>query len=203
MILTATPKTTLTMISKLMMNRVFVVHRRVAAPRAPRVRKRKTTLSGGLHLRTSCVISFSLSYLLLSLSRFKSSRKRTTTTYVYLGYHTNPKHCFFFVVQKKFVSRVFFSRLASLVSQTHTKKRRRTMNTSGGGTTREHQQQTQGNQAVVGSGDTVVPTTQFSSKQSKTSTVTITGGLILYHRPCSFFELRSLSLSFFNLSPLS
>jgi hypothetical protein len=77
------------------------------------------------------------------------------------------------------------------------------MNTSGGGTTREHQQhqqQTRGNQAVVGSGDTVVPTTQFSSKQSKTSTVTITGELILYHRPCSFFELRSLSLSFFNLS---
>ena len=82
------------------------------------------------------------------------------------------------------------------------------MNTSGGGTTREHHQhqhQTRGNQAVVGSGDTVVPTTQFSSKQSKTSTVTITGELIVYHRPCSFFELRSLSLSlsFFNLSPLS
>ena len=153
-----------------------------------------------------CYFFLSLLSFTLSLSRFKSSRKRTTTTYVYLGYHTNPKHCFFFVVQKKFVSRVFFSRLASLVSQTHTKKRRRTMNTSGGGTTREHQhhqQQTRGNQAAVGSGDTVVPTTQFSSKQSKTSTVTITGGLILYHRPCSFFELRSLSLSFFNLSPLS
>ena len=127
MILTATPKTTLTMISKPMMNRVFVVHRRVAAPRAPRVRKRKTTLSGGLHLRTSCVISFSLSYLYsLSLSRFTSSRKRTTTTYVYLGYHKNPKHCLFFRCAKKIcLSRVFFSRLASLVSQTHTRKKKK------------------------------------------------------------------------------
>ena len=53
-------------------------------------------------------------------------------------------------------------------------------NTSGGGTGggREQQQHARGNQqatAKVGSGDNGVPFTKFSSKQSKTSTVTITG----------------------------
>ena len=160
-------------------------------------------------------LSLSLIFYSLSLSRSKSSRKRTPTTDVYLGYHTNPKHCFFFSCAKKIcLSRFFFrvSRHLSHFKRTHAKKRRRTMNTSGGGTTREHQHQHQqqtrgGNQeaVVVGSGDTVVPTTQFSSKQSKTSTVTITGGLIVSHRlrvRFLSFDL-SLSLSFFNLSPFS
>jgi|TARA_B100001142_G_scaffold309724_1_gene342487 hypothetical protein len=72
------------------------------------------------------------------------------------------------------------------------------MNTSGGGTggtTREHQHQhtTRNQQAVVGSGGDnvggVVPT-KFCSKQSKTSTVTITGALIV---SSVRFLIRSLS----------
>ena len=114
----------------------------------------------------------------------QSERGRKNATHLYLGYHIKPYTFFFlfFFVVRKNLSRFFF--VSSLVS---THKRRRTMNTSGGGTggtTREHQHQhtTRNQQAVVGSGGDnvggVVPT-KFCSKQSKTSTVTITGALIV------------------------
>ena len=65
------------------------------------------------------------------------------------------------------------------------------MNTSGGGTGGGREQQQTRNQEAVGSGDNIVPT-KFSSKQSKTSTVTITGALIVYIVR-SFFDSISLS----------
>jgi hypothetical protein len=72
-------------------------------------------------------------------------------------------------------------------------------NTLGGGTGGGREQQQTRNQAV-GSGDNggVVPA-KFSSKQSKTSTVTITGALIVYIVR-SFFDSISLSCFLFNLS---
>ena len=172
------------------MKRVVVVHRRVAAQSAPF--QRKTTLSVVLHHHRERVFSFSLSSFTLLLSRFKLNRnnnnhnrcermKRTTNSQkrgtqapqkkVYLGYRNNPKLIFF-------VSLFFF---LSLPSQVHfTREREKKMNnTSGGGTGggREQQQHARGNQqATVGSkGDNGVPHAKFSSKQSKTSTVTITG----------------------------
>ena len=77
------------------------------------------------------------------------------------------------------------------------------MNTLGGGTGGGREQQQTRNQEAVGSGDNgdnVVPA-KFSSKQSKTSTVTITGTLIVYIVR-SFFDSISLSRFLFNLSSL-
>ena len=101
---------------------------------------------------------------------------------VYLGYRINPKLLFL----SPFFFRLSFGSLKE--------KRRTTMNTSGGGTGGGREQQQTRNQAV-GSGDNggVVPA-KFSSKQSKTSTVTITGTLIVYIVR-SFFDSISLSFS--------
>ena len=92
--------------------------------------------------------------------------------HVYLGYRINPKLIC--------VSPFYFS-VSPSVHHYENEKRRRTMrNTLGGGTGGGREQQQTRNQAV-GSGDNggVVPA-KFSSKQSKTSTVTITGTLIVY-----------------------
>ena len=106
--------------------------------------------------------------------------------HMYLGYRINPKLLFL----SPFFFRLSFGSLKE--------KRRTTMNTSGGGTGGGREQQQTRNQEAVGSGDNVVPT-KFSSKQSKTSTVTITGALIVYIVR-SFFDSISLSCFLFNLS---
>ena len=81
-------------------------------------------------------------------------------------------------------------------------------NTSGGGTGggREQQQHARGNQQAttkVGSGDNGVPFTKFSSKQSKTSTVTITGTCYNCLLKSVRFLIRSLVFVFSVISLLS
>ena len=112
----------------------------------------------------------------------KERNAGTTHKKVYLGYRINPKLLC--------VSPFFFS-VSPSVPHYENEKRRRTMrNTLGGGTGGGREQQQTRNQAV-GSGDNggVVPA-KFSSKQSKTSTVTITGALIV---SSVRFLIRSLS----------
>jgi hypothetical protein len=97
-------------------------------------------------------------------------RNAGNTKKVYLGYRINPKLIFLCL-------RFFFRLFVSFSLREREKKMN---NTSGGGTGggREQQQHARGNQQAttkVGSGDNGVPFTKFSSKQSKTSTVTITG----------------------------
>ena len=89
--------------------------------------------------------------------------------------------------QKKCVSFFLFR-----PSHHYENEKRRMMNTLGGGTggTREHQQQQTRNQAVGSGVENGVVPTKFSSKQSKTSTVTITGKLIVLSVR---FLIRSLS----------
>jgi len=96
-------------------------------------------------------------------------RNAGNTKKVYLGYRINPKLLFC-------VSLFFFSR--KFILHENEKRRTKMNNTLGGGTGggREQQQHARNQQATkVGSGDNGVPHTKFSSKQSKTSTVTITG----------------------------
>ena len=105
--------------------------------------------------------------------------------HMYLGYRVNPKLLF--------VSPFFFFVSSSFSSR---EKKNEMMNTLGGGTGGGREQQQTRNQEAVGSGDNgdnVVPA-KFSSKQSKTSTVTITGTLIVYIVR-SFFDSISLSFS--------
>ena len=74
------------------------------------------------------------------------------------------------------------------------------MNTLGGGGTGGREQQQQRNQAVGSGVENGVVPTKFSSKQSKTSTVTITGTLIVLSVR---FLIRSLVFVFSVISLLS
>ena len=183
-----------------------VVHR-VAAQSAPRVRKRKTTLSV-LHHHRVLFLSLSLLLLFYSLAlnrnnnnqptsekNNKQSESGTHAHSVYLGYRINPKLFFFCLC---------FFVLSLRQSSSREREKKNAMNTlGGGGTGGGREQQHTRNQATVGSGDNggVVPHTIFSSKQSKTSTVTITGACSLYiSQVRSFFDSRSLSRVLFTIS---